>query len=81
MATTTGRWSGMFGGARWDQPLKIRAGGRYGAKSIDKGVLFQTGDSSTQQLCQEDKMKRNNCVRACVRVFYPRIQGKLGGGW
>jgi hypothetical protein len=39
----------------------------YRAKSLDKAMLFQVGDS-TQQLCQEGKLKINNCVCVCVCV-------------
>jgi hypothetical protein len=39
-------------------------------------MLFQVGDSSAQQLCQEGKLNMNNCV--CV--FCPRIQEKPVGG-
>jgi hypothetical protein len=45
-------------------------------------LLFQVGDSNSQQLCQEGKLKMNNyvCVFVCVCVFYPWIPGKLRGG-
>ena len=55
--------------------LKFRTGGRCGNKNIHKGKLFQAGDSSAQQLCQEGKLKLNNFVS----VFYLWIQEKLGG--
>ena len=42
-------------------------------KNIMKGMLFQVGDSNTQQLCPKASGKRTNSV--CV--FCPRIQRKL----
>ena len=33
-----------------------------------KGFFFQEEDSSTQQLCQEGKIKMNNSVCMCVYV-------------
>lgn len=35
------------------EPLKLSAGGTFRDKSINKGMLFQEGDSSAQQLCQK----------------------------
>lgn len=48
------------------EQLKFRAGRRYRDKNTDKGTLFQAGNNSTQQLCQEGKLKMNMYV--CV--FY-----------
>lgn len=49
MATAIGRWPGMFGKVRWDEPHKFSAGGKSRDKNI-KGMLFQAGDSNAQQL-------------------------------
>lgn len=35
------------------EPLKLSAGGMFRDKNINKGMLFQVGDSSAQQLCQK----------------------------
>jgi hypothetical protein len=57
--------------------LKLRAGGRFGAQSIiDKDTFFQAGDSSTQQLCQEDKSKLNKYVSVS---FMHGFKGSLVG--
>lgn len=48
--------------------LKFRACKRSGDKNIVKGKLSQEGDSSSQQLYQEDELKSNNCV-SFIRGF------------
>ena len=45
-------------------------------KNIDKGELFQAGDSSTQQLYQKSKLKLNNCVSLS---FVCRFKGSWVG--
>jgi hypothetical protein len=67
----------VYQGLDITEQLKFRAGGRCGDKNIDKGMLFQAGDSSAQQLCQ----RQVHIEQLCVFVFYAWIQGRLNGGW
>ena len=43
VATAIGRWSWMFGRARWEEPLKFRAGGRSRDKKYYEGHAFPGG--------------------------------------